>query len=216
MSIRNLCTALAVVLLSITITRANAQFSLVWDNGGHFAFPASTLTPANPPDGLMASGERHDITGTLTNTSGQTLYVSSATWYGLQTADGIYLDYENNTYSAGTYPGDELSFLLNAEGIAPGASFRGALSAIYIDSSTAMGLYDRSGDDQTQFANAGILTIQAYTDPAKTIAVDNFRSSNISIQIVSGRNSTPEPGAWLLFSTLVCTGALCIKRRTAL
>ncbi len=203
--------ALATIGLAFLGSKSSAQLNIIWDSGGHFAFPVSTVTPPAIPDGQSTSGQRLDLTGTITNTSTDTLYVSTYTVYGINRGDGQGLDFQNNHYVSGPYAAGLVSELFNTnEAIAPGATLSGILSSIFIDSSTAQGLYDR--DYSLAYTYAGVTELTLYSDSAPTTYVGIVDSPNISIQI--GAVSTPEPSA--LSACLCLIGTAFAARRVRL
>ncbi len=205
--------ALVIAWISLTVgLPAHAQFTVAWDNGGFFHFPVSAVIPADPPDGKSTSGQEFDITGTVTNTSGQTLYVNGLSFWSLTQANGQQLTFQNGAYIAGPYDNPDFTFwAYNPLGIAAGESYTGIISRIFTDSSTPQGLYNRDYLGGTE--HAGTIDMYTYSDPAHNNLFGVSSSSNIAIQI-GDITTTPEPGSAATMAIgLVGTAGWVVRRR---
>ena len=207
------CGAIAIVGIAMGVSLpARAQFTVAWDNGGYFHFPVSAVVPANPPDGKTTSGQEFDLTGTVTNTSGQTVYVNSLTFWSLTQSNGQGLTFQNGAYIAGPYSNPGFSFwAYNPLGIAAGESYTGVISSVFTDSSTPQGLYNR--DYLGGLEHAGTIDFAVYSDPGHTSYIGTYSSSNIAIQI-GNITTTPEPGAMATMGLgLLGTAGWVMRRR---
>ncbi|MBC8102300.1 MAG: PEP-CTERM sorting domain-containing protein [Cytophagales bacterium] len=208
-------TAVAVIALAVTAAPAHAQFSFTWDNGGIFSFPASTIQPPDPPTGRDEDAQPYFLTGTVTNTSGQTLFGSDLSSRFAYTAGNSPLLFQNGAFFAGPYTTREFQdfAFLDPAGIAPGASFTGNILRVVVDASTVNGIYDQ---DSTQTPGVGPRVTLDYRNAAGTLT-GNFSSPNVTIII--GGNVTPGPGTaapepgTLALALLGIAGGVARRRR---
>lgn len=212
---RALPTASAVVLIALcTLAPAHAQFTTTWSNSGVFAFPASTVTPPAIPTGNPADATTHFLTGTITYTGTQTVYTNGRSGYFVfgpggsnPQIPGSDLFFQNRSFYSGPYEADVNAFLTNPNGIAPGATFTGNISQIYIDNTTVSGLYDR--DNVGGFSKVGTFEFEYFLDTAFTQSLGTYTAPNTSIRI--GAVTVPEVSSLLL--ALPGIALLALRRR---
>lgn len=200
---------------------AHAQFTITFDNGGDFVFPASTLPP--DPNGTASVFETLNITGTVINTSGQTIVFDGSDMDDPDTIfsrfayrqDTQVLRYSNDTQFGGPFASDPFAaFLFQNGGIAAGSSFTGVLQTARVDSSTAAGVYNR---DSTVFNDPNTTVplrfqIQARFEGDTT----PFEQESPGYSITIGPTNVPETGSLMLAACALPLAVLgTVRRRRA-